>query len=228
MNLFQKFFGKNPDLPFQAGDKIRDRWGSILLVTEVDPKAEQGLGVIRTRNAAGQESATALVTHDFTLVDKNTPVSSPSFEPKRVRPEELSASAHLRPNMIVLHGVCQTNQGGFNCEPYRTFETTISDLMLGTELLQVLKEAATMPVPANLKDEHEKIFKACRVRSWSQLSEDALHCSITQMPQQISFLPTRREGRSFHHLPHLTLQTPATSPPEEIGKTLRRGFQACS
>ena len=229
MKIFQKIFGKNPDLPFQVGDKVRDPWGSILVVTKVDPKAENGLGIIRTRNAAGQESTTALMTtNHFTLVEKNTPLSSPSFTPKRVRPEELAASAYFRPKMMVLHGVCQTNQGGFNCEPYRTFETTVSDSMVGKELLRVLKEAGTTPVPANLKDEQKKIFSACKVRSWSMLCENALQCHIKQTSEQISFLPTQRDGRSFNHLPHLTIRIGATSPPEEIGKTLRSCFQVCS
>jgi hypothetical protein len=228
MTIFQKIFGKSPGLPFQVGDKVRDVYGSILVVTEIDPKAEHGLGIIRTRNAAGQESTTALATHHLTLVGKDTPVSSPSFAPQRVRPEELSASAYLRPNMVILHGVCQTNQGGFNCEPYRTFETTISDLTLGTELLQVLKEAATMPVPANLKDEREKIFKACKVRSWNALCENALLCSISQTSKQMSFLPTQREGRGFNHLPDLTIRIDAANSPEEIGKMLRQCFQVCS
>jgi hypothetical protein len=161
-------------------------------------------------------------------VGKDTPVSSPSFAPQRVKPEELAASAYLRPNMIVLHGVCQTNQGGFNCEPYRTYETTISDSTLGTELLRALKEAATMPVPANLKDEREKIFKACKVRSWNALCENALLCNISQTSEQMSFLPTQRDGRSFNHLPDLTIKIEVTASSEEIGKTLRRCFQVCS
>lgn len=229
MKIFQKFFGKSRDLPFQVGDKVRDPWGAILVVTEVDPNAEHGLGVIRTRNAAGQESTTALTsTNHFTLVEKDTPVLSPSFTPKRVKPEELTASAYLRPNMIVLHGVCQTNQGGFNCEPYRIFENTISDLTLGTELIRVLKEAGTTPVPENLIDEQKKIFSTCKVRSWSALCENAFNCHIAQTSQQISFLPTKREGRGFNHLPDLIIRIGATSPPEEIGRALRRCFQACS
>lgn len=228
MNIFQKIFGQSPDLPFQVGDKVRDVRGLILVVTQIDPKAEHGLGIVRTRNAAGQESTTALATHHLTLVGKDTPVSSPSFAPQRVRPEELAASAYLRPGMIVLHGVCQTNQGGFNCEPYRTYETTISDSALGAELLKVLKEAAAMPVPANLKDEREKIFKACKVRSWNALCENALQCSITQTSGQISFLPTQREGRGFNHLPDLTIKIEAMASSEEIGKALRRCFQVCT
>jgi CDI immunity protein len=228
MKIFQKLFGKNPDLPFQVGDKVRDRWGNILVVMDIDPKAERGLGIIRTRNAAGQESITALKTHNLTLVDKNAPVSSPSFDRKRIKPEELTASAYLRPNVIVLHGVCQTNYGGYNCEPYRTFETTISDLTLGTELLQVLKEAATVSVPTSLKDEEKKIFKACKVQSWSKLCENSLHCNVTQTSKEISFLPTQRDGRAFHHLPDLTIRIESASSPEEIGKALRRGFQACT
>lgn len=228
MKFFQKIFGKNPDLPFQVGDKVRNPSGSILVVMEIDPKAEHGLGIVRTRNAARQESTTALKTHNFTLVDKNTPLSSPSFQPKRVRPEELAGGAYLRPKMVVLHGVCETNQGGFNCEPYRTYETTISDLTLGTEMLQVLKEAATMPIPGNLKDEQEKILKVCKVQSWSKLCENTLHCHVKQTPIEISFMPTQRDGKAFHHLPDLTIRIGATSSPEEIGKALRRGLQACS
>ena len=228
MKIFQKLFGKNPDLPFQVGDKVRDRWGNILVVMDIDPNAEQGLGTIRTRNAAGQESTTALETHNLTLVDKNMPVSSPSFQPKRVRPDELVGGAYLRPKMIVLHGVCETNQGGYNCEPYRTFETTVSDITLGTELLQVLKEAATMPIPGTLKDERDKIFKACKVPSWSKLCENTLHCRVKQTPKEISFLPTQRDGKAFHHLPDLTIRIEPGSGPEEIGKALRRGFQACT
>jgi hypothetical protein len=228
MKIFQKIFGKTHNLPFQVGDKARDPRGSIFVVTEVDPKAENGLGIIRTRNAAGQESNTALITNQFTVADKNTPVSSPSFAPKRVKPEELTASAYLRPSMIVLHGACNTNQGGFNCEPYRTFETAISDPMLGTKLLHVLKEAGAMPVPANLKDEQKKIFSACKVRSWAALCKNAKHCQITQTPVQFSFLPTQRNGQTFNHLPDRIIRIGADSSPEEIGTTLRHCFQICS
>jgi hypothetical protein len=228
MKFFQKIFGKNPDLPFQVGDKVRDKWGSILVVMDIDPGAEHGLGTIRTRNAAGQESTAALATHNLTLVDKNTPLSSPSFEKKRVKPEELVGGAYLRPKMIVLHGVCETNQGGFNCEPYRTFETSISDSALGIELVQVLKDAATMPVPKSLKDEQKKIFGAAKVQSWSKLCENSVHCNVKQTPTEISFLPTQRDGRTFHHLPGATIQIAPASSPEEIGKALRLGFQACT
>jgi hypothetical protein len=228
MNFFQKIFGKNPDLPFRVGDKVRDKWGSILVVMDIDPAAEHGLGTIRTRNAAGQESTTALATHHLTLVDKNTPLSSPSFERERVKSDELSAGAYLRPNMIVLHGVCVTNYGGFNCEPYRTFETTISDITLGTELVQVLKAAATMPVPKSLKDEQKKIFSTAKVQSWSKLCEKSVHCNVRQTPTEILFLPTQRDGRTFHHLPGATIQIGPASSPEEIGKALRLGFQACT
>jgi CDI immunity protein len=229
MKIFQKIFGKTPDLPFQVGDKVRDLEGAILLVTEVNPQAENGLGIIRTRNAAGQESITALITtHHFILVEKNTPLSSPSFVPKRIKPEDLAASAYLRSNMIVLHGVCQTNMGGFNCEPYRTFETTISDLVLGTELLHILKEAGATPVPASLKEEQKKIFSVCKVRSWSALCENALQCGIEQTAEQISFLPTQRDGRAFHHKPDLTIRIGVASTPEETGKALRSCFQVCS
>jgi len=229
MSFIQKLFGAKPkpDLPFQVGDKVRDLWGQVLVVTEIKPGAENGLGVVRTRNAAGKESSTALITHNLTLVDKSTPLSS-DFSIKRVRPDELNAGAYLRPNMIVMHGICQTNSGGYDCEPYRIFEPAISDLMLGTELLRVLKEAATTPIPADLKAEMKKLQEVCKVSSLSKLCENAVHCSVRQKPDEISFLPTRREGKAFHHLPDLTIKISAASTPEEAGKALRNCFQICT
>jgi hypothetical protein len=229
MRFIRNLFGgkPKPDLPFQVDDKVRDLWGQILVVTEIDPTVDHGLGIVRTRNAAGVESAVALISHHFIVVDKNTSLSSASLIARRVRPDELAASVYLRSNMIVLHGVCQTSNGGFNCEPYRCFETTISDLILGTELLRVLKEASAMPIPANLKIEQKKFFDVCKVRSWSKLCENAVYCHIIQTPNQMEFLPAEREGPGFSHLPKLTIQIAATSTQEEVGRALRNCFQIC-
>jgi len=228
MRFIQNLLGKKPkpDLPFQVGDKVRDLWGQILIVTEIDPDSSGGLGVVCTRNAAGVENSVALITHNLTKVDKNTPLSS-DFTTKRVKPDEFSAGAYLRPGMIVLHGVCQTNSGGYNCEPYRSFEESISDSLLGTELLCVLKEASTTPIPANLKIEQQKIFDVCKVRSWAKLCENAVHCSVKQSSSEITFLPTQREGRAFNHLPELTVKISATGAQDVVGKALRSCFHIC-
>ena len=228
MRFIQNLFGTKPrsDLPFQVGDKVSDLWGQILVITEIKPEAQGGLGLVRTRNAAGVENTVALMTHNLTLVDKKTPLAS-DFSTKRVRPDELMAGAYLRPKMVVLHGVCQTNCGGFNCEPYQSCETTVSDLRLGTELLRVLKEASTVPIPENLKIEQKKIFDVCKVRSWTQLCENTIYCSVTQTPDQIAFLPTANEGRGFNHLPEPTIRIAAASAPDEVGRNLRGCFQIC-
>ena len=50
-------------LPFGVGDRVRDPWGNEHTVISIDPKAEHGLGVIRTRRSDGTEHAHAMISH---------------------------------------------------------------------------------------------------------------------------------------------------------------------
>ena len=65
--------GKSPgaEVPFRVGDRVRDTWGNYHTVIEVDPKAEQGLGIIRTRRESdGVELGSAMIAHGLTLVSR--------------------------------------------------------------------------------------------------------------------------------------------------------------
>ncbi|HET7623927.1 MAG TPA: hypothetical protein VFM25_01590 [Verrucomicrobiae bacterium] len=56
-------------LPFGVGDIVRDVWGNEHTVFEIDPEAEHGIGLIRTRRLSdGVVLGTAMMAHDFTLV----------------------------------------------------------------------------------------------------------------------------------------------------------------
>jgi hypothetical protein len=50
-------------LPFGVGDRVRDAWGNEHTVIFIDPKAEHGMGVIRTRRSDGTEHAHAMISH---------------------------------------------------------------------------------------------------------------------------------------------------------------------
>jgi len=52
-------------LPFGVGDRVRDPWGYEHTVIGIDPKAEHGMGVIRTRRSDGTEHKHALTAHGF-------------------------------------------------------------------------------------------------------------------------------------------------------------------
>jgi hypothetical protein len=53
-------------LPFGVGDTVRDTWGNAHVVIQIDPKAERGLGVIRTRRQDGEEITHTMIAHGLT------------------------------------------------------------------------------------------------------------------------------------------------------------------
>ena len=60
---------EHPPLPFRVGDRVRDPWGNEHTVTSIDPQAEHGMGVIRTRRRNdGTEHAHAMISHGLELV----------------------------------------------------------------------------------------------------------------------------------------------------------------
>ena len=146
---------------------------------------------------------------------------------ERWKPEQTHASAYLRAGRVILHGDCLTTIGGFACDPYLSMDASASDADVGASLLHVLADARVTPVPTDLKAEQQKILGTAGVRSWSKLSEGVC-CSVTQKPQEISILPTRRERGSFMHMPELTVRIAADSTPEQVGRALREGFQRCT
>jgi len=146
---------------------------------------------------------------------------------ERWKPEQSHASAYFRADRIILHGDCLTTIGGFACDPYLSMHAGVSDAEVGAALLRVLADARVTPVPTDHKAEQQKILRAAGVRSWSKLSKRVC-CSVTQKPQEISILPTRREGGAFMHMPDLTVRVAADSTPEQVGRDLREGFQRCT
>jgi hypothetical protein len=146
---------------------------------------------------------------------------------ERWKPEQTHASAYLRAGRVILHGDCLTTIGGLACDPYLSMDASASDAEVGAALLRVLAEARLTPVPTDHKSEQKKILRTAGVRSWSKLSE-GVYCSVTQKPEEISVLPTRGEGRAFVHMPDLTIRLAPDSPPEQVGRALREGFQRCT
>jgi hypothetical protein len=57
-------------LPFGVGDRVRDPWGNEHTVISIDPPAEHGMGVIRTRRSDGTEHAHAMTAHGLEPVTK--------------------------------------------------------------------------------------------------------------------------------------------------------------
>ena len=57
-------------LPFGVGDSVRDLWGNVHTVISIDPKAEHGMGVIRTRGSDGTQHAHAIIAHGLEVVRK--------------------------------------------------------------------------------------------------------------------------------------------------------------
>lgn len=57
-------------LPFRVGDQVRDPWGHQHTVTEIDPTAEHGMGIIRTRRADGSELGHMMVAHGLVPVEQ--------------------------------------------------------------------------------------------------------------------------------------------------------------
>jgi hypothetical protein len=58
-------------LGFAVGDVVRDTWGNEHVVTEIDPQAEHGLGIIRTRRLSdGVVLGATMVAHDLKFVRK--------------------------------------------------------------------------------------------------------------------------------------------------------------
>jgi len=57
-------------IPFGVGDKVRDTWGNEHTVILIDPKAEHGMGVIRTRRSDGTENIHLMIAHGLEPVAK--------------------------------------------------------------------------------------------------------------------------------------------------------------
>jgi hypothetical protein len=57
-------------LPFGVGDRVRDLWGNEQVVISIDPKAQHGMGVIRTRRADGTEHAHVMIAHGLEPLPK--------------------------------------------------------------------------------------------------------------------------------------------------------------
>ncbi len=55
-------------LPFGVGDRVRDSWGNEHIVTSIDPAAEHGMGVIRTRRSDGTALAHMMFAHGLVSV----------------------------------------------------------------------------------------------------------------------------------------------------------------
>jgi hypothetical protein len=51
--------------PFKVGDKVKTTYRTGGTVIEVDPKANQGLGIIRVRFPDGAEFGGPFLGHDF-------------------------------------------------------------------------------------------------------------------------------------------------------------------
>jgi len=56
-------------LPFKVGDRVRDAWGNVGSVTEIDVRAERGLGRIAVRFDDGRLSSAAAVAHGLERAD---------------------------------------------------------------------------------------------------------------------------------------------------------------
>jgi hypothetical protein len=56
--------------PFRVGDRVRDVWGNVHTVVEVDPTATHGLGIIRTRSDTGAQRAFSMCAHGLTLAEE--------------------------------------------------------------------------------------------------------------------------------------------------------------
>jgi hypothetical protein len=54
---------EHPALPFSVGDRVRDAWGHEHTVIGIDPTAEHGMGVIRTRRFDGTELGHVMIAH---------------------------------------------------------------------------------------------------------------------------------------------------------------------
>jgi hypothetical protein len=155
------------------------------------------------------------------------PITFGPITVERWKAEQTHAGVYLLKQRLILHGECLTNIGGLACEPYLAISAEVSNEDLGTRILWVLAEARKSTIPTDMKAEREKILSAAGVRSWSKLCE-GLQCSISQIPPEIRMLPTRRDGKSFLHLPDLEVRLPDSSGPEAVGNALRDALKRCS
>ena len=55
---------------FRVGDRVRDVWGNVHTVVEVDPTAMHGMGIIRTRSDTGAEHGFSMCAHGLTLAQE--------------------------------------------------------------------------------------------------------------------------------------------------------------
>lgn len=61
---------KHNNLPFAVGDRVRDTWGNKHTVVRIEPKADHGKGVIRTRRDDGTELSHMMFAHGLTHASK--------------------------------------------------------------------------------------------------------------------------------------------------------------
>ena len=71
---FDRFRPKTPleivhdPLPFKVGDRVKDTWWNMHIVIHIDPKAEHGIGLIRTRRSDGVEISHHMINHGLTPI----------------------------------------------------------------------------------------------------------------------------------------------------------------
>jgi hypothetical protein len=56
-------------LPFQVGDRVRDAWGNLGSVTEIDVRTEHGLGRITVKYEDGRSLSSAAIAHGLERAD---------------------------------------------------------------------------------------------------------------------------------------------------------------
>ena len=56
-------------LPFKVGDRVRDTWGNIGSVTEIDVRAERGLGRITVKYEDGRTLSSTAIAHGLDRAD---------------------------------------------------------------------------------------------------------------------------------------------------------------
>lgn len=229
MNIFRSLFSPSPDLPFSVGDRVRDTFGHRHTVIAVDPRAEHGAGLIRTRRDDGQELGYLFYAHDLILL---TPAElalpgRQEIKCERINPDESSATAYLRADAIILHAQCPTNMGGLACLPCRRLPLPVTDDILGTSSLAILGEAITVPVPVDHKAELKRILQHAKITSWRKLIVESASCSIRSTPASLTITPSQRQGSASHHLPELAIELATPTAPAEIAQALRTAFQRC-
>ncbi len=137
-----------------------------------------------------------------------------------------SAAAYLRSDRVFVSPYARTRDGLRTLMDLVHVADHADSLGIGSAVLKALDDCIDNIPDSRLAAKVPSLFKATKLRSWSQLNSQTLSVSISQRPDDtclIEITPMKRVGSGSEHIKELTIQ--AGQGPEQIGEAMRSALE---